>query len=116
MKILLCVYGSMRKREGNNAFLQGAKFLGPCKLKGELYNKDNSFAVLIDGDTDITAELYEIPQNKKALIDSLLKHMFVSKEVEVFIGNEKYIAHTYFQLKKNILGLRKIPSGDWKKR
>lgn len=115
MEINICVYGSFRKREKNNPFLGNSKYLGKCFFYGEMYDA-GAFPVAIEGNTKIVGELYVIKHPGVYERIKTLTSVFISKEVDVYINNEQKKAIAYFVDKKQILGLKRIKSGDWFKK
>lgn len=75
-KILVAVYGSLKKDFGNHGLLHDSKFVA-TGVTGPIYNligKDNSFPGIIDGNKQVVVEVYEISLSTLKNLDGLEGH------------------------------------------
>lgn len=70
------VYGSLKAGRGNHYLLEGSKYLGPAKTSPifTMVSYGSFPAVLADGDTAITGEIYEVDDNTLRALDRLEGH------------------------------------------
>lgn len=113
--IKIFVYGTLRKGELRNFFLQDTdetKFIQEIKTKPKYKLVDmGSFPALLEnGDNSIVGELYEVSEFTKKSLDTIegVPFLFVSKEVELEDGSK---VTAYFQPFDK--GYPEITSGDW---
>jgi gamma-glutamylcyclotransferase (GGCT)/AIG2-like uncharacterized protein YtfP len=125
-KVLVAVYGTLRKGEGNHRLLETSRYIGRgvTKEKGVMYGKGRGFPILRipaiegeEGSAYIQVEVYEVTPEVLRHLDLLEGYpqwysrtpfkviMREKGEVEAFI----YHQPAYFGQPSNI-----IESGDWK--
>ena len=68
--MLVAVYGSLKKGRYNHGMLKDSKFIGDTEVIGTLY-KVSSYPVLLDGDTEYAAEVYEVEDDVYEPIESM---------------------------------------------
>ena len=67
---LIAVYGSLKKDKYNHRLLGQSEFKGNTKVKGILYSV-GSYPVILDGDNEYDAEVYEVPEKEYVSIESM---------------------------------------------
>lgn len=79
------VYGSLKRGFGNHVLLEGCKYVGPAKTNPlfTMISYGAFPAVLIDGETAITGEVYEVDEHTLRSLDALEGHPNWYKRVEV---------------------------------
>lgn len=93
----LFVYGTLKKGEQNHKKLKNSKFLGKAKTKRKydlVYNHDSPN--LVQGNNQITGELYEIDDALLQILDKFEKP-FKRKKITLSTGEA---AESYFGKKK----------------
>lgn len=126
--ILLAVYGTLRRGERNDAFLAGARFLGPGVIRGRLHVMPRSTlreyaypALLLDRASRVVVELYELPDAATlAAIDRLeafdpadeAASQYVRRLVEVFDGPVRDAWSYLYNGPADEMG-DEIRGGDW---
>jgi gamma-glutamylaminecyclotransferase len=107
---LLFVYGTLKRGGQNHRELASHKprFLGTGRIKGHLFRiKGESYpgAVPTSSPEYVRGELYELEAPKKALekideFEGVEEGLFVRKLAEVWVGQEKMKAWTYFYARR----------------
>ena len=71
-RVVFC-YGTLKQGHGNHRLLTNAKFLGVAKTpaKYTMYNTGGFPAVIPQGDTEISGELYEVTPEEFRRLDML---------------------------------------------
>lgn len=70
--VKLIVYGTLMSGERNHHFCRNAVSITPCTVTGTLYDTGCGFpAIQLNGDTEVSAELIEIPFEDWASVDLL---------------------------------------------
>jgi gamma-glutamylcyclotransferase (GGCT)/AIG2-like uncharacterized protein YtfP len=107
------VYGTLRKGEGLNPYLDNFKFLGAGKLKGYDMYSNGSYPMIVKGEGEVVGELYEINggANEIECLDRI-ECAYDRTKVKIKIRNETISAETYV-FKTGVNHLRKIQSGNW---
>jgi gamma-glutamylcyclotransferase (GGCT)/AIG2-like uncharacterized protein YtfP len=60
LPIIFCVYGTLKRKHGNNILLKGSEFLGEFKTNEEYTLYDGGFPIVCrDGETSIHCELFK---------------------------------------------------------
>ena len=117
-KILVAVYGSLRKNMGNDHYLTNSNYLGEFKTEPifSLYSLGGFPGLKENGNTAVTMEVYEVNEATARSIDSLegyspnRKPTFYDKQsIETPWGTAS--VYTYVN---DISEDRLVKSGDWK--
>ena len=117
-KILIAVYGSLRKYMGNDYILNGSKHLGDFQTNPEFSLYDLGFypGLKKDGNTSVTMEVYEVDEKTAERVDRLEgytpggNNTFYDKiPIETPYGE----ASVYIYV-NDIPQERLVESGDWK--
>ena len=117
-KILVAVYGSLRKGLGNHRLLENAKYLGDFETEPifSLYSLGSFPGLKKEGTTSVTMEVYEVTPIEANRIDQLEGYVpgrestFYDKiPIETPYGE----ASVYIYVDR-IPDARLVPSGDWK--
>lgn len=70
--VFLITYGTLMSGERNHRFCQNAVSIQPCTIIGTLYDTGYGFPAFVpEGDTQVHAELIEIPLEDWASVDRL---------------------------------------------
>jgi gamma-glutamylcyclotransferase (GGCT)/AIG2-like uncharacterized protein YtfP len=117
-KILVAVYGSLRKNMGNHRLLEDAVYLGNFKTKPEfsLYSLGGFPGLKKRGNTEVTMEVYQITPGEAHRIDQLEgydpkrndNYFYDKIEIETPYG----AAGTYIYVGE-VSEDRLVESGDW---
>lgn len=116
--MLIAVYGTLRKGDYNDGFLQKYKPLSTERVEGfEMFNLGGSYPYVARGADDITVEVYDVPEEVFAPIERMERGAGydVSKAkttfgvADIFCMTEK--AHAALQTGTS--RPLKIMSGDW---
>lgn len=118
--MLISVYGTLRKDEGNHRFLRNSKFLGVSETEASytMYNNGGFPYVCLGGNTRVTIETYELSEADKHGVFGLEgytgvrndpRNWYDTADVKTPWGNSQM-----FILKIHP-DLKIIESGDWKK-
>ena len=85
MLIKVFVYGTLKKGFGNHILLEGSKFLGYAKTNPlfTMVSLGGFPAVIIDGETSIQGEVYEVNEEALRSLDRLEGHPNWYKRIEV---------------------------------
>ena len=126
--IVLAVYGTLRRGERNDGFLAGARFLGLGVVRGRLHVMPRSTlreyaypALLLDGSSRVTVELYELPDDATlAAVDRLeafdpadeAASQYVRRLVEVVDGPVRDAWSYLYNGRADEMG-DEIRGGDW---
>ena len=64
--VLLAVYGTLKKGQGNHRYLEGAEFVGPHVTEPDytMYSLGGFPCVTLKGETPITTEIYKVTDEK----------------------------------------------------
>ena len=117
-KILVSVYGSLRKNMGNDHLLSTSKYLGEFRTKPEfsLYSLGGFPGLKINGNTSVSMEVYEVTEEVAKRLDNLEgyttggNNTFYDKiPIETPYGK----ASVYIYV-NDIPKERIVESGDWK--
>ena len=116
---ICAVYGSLRKPYGNHRVLKDSEFLGTFKTeeKFNLYSLGAFPCITLNGETNITVELYKITDPKIAVgLDCLEGYpSFYNRKITSIIDNPfpEYDIWIYFIDNENYSDRKKIEHGDW---
>eukprot|EP00049_Salpingoeca_infusionum_P027118 m.30583 g.30583 ORF g.30583 m.30583 type:complete len:122 (+) comp9294_c0_seq2:223-588(+) len=117
MRNLVFAYGTLRKGESNHHFLESSKLLGNfCTPPRYTMYNIGPYPGLIEGDTAIVGEVYEVDDATLQMVDELegVPDMYRRDSVETPFGTAIiYIFQDKDYLKKEA---SVIPAGDWCKR
>lgn len=117
-KILIAVYGSLRKGMGNDHLLSTSNYLGDFQTKPEfsLYNLGYYPGLKTGGNTSVTMEVYEVDEKTAERVDRLEgytpggNNTFYDKiPIETPYGEASVYVYV-----NNIPQERLVESGDWK--
>lgn len=117
--MLLAVYGTLRKGDGNHRFLRGQKLLSTERVEGfEMFNLGGAYPYVARGGDNITVELYDITPDVLAPIESMergagyamCKVKTTLGLADIFYMEEKQ--HAHYQTGKRA-NTPKVLSGDW---
>lgn len=119
------VYGTLKKKQGNHHFLDGAKFLGTGRTKQSnfsLYNLGYYPGLQLEGNTTVRGEIYEVDDlthkqlrrlegypslYREEEVEIILEETVDNKTVETDIVATTYI-YNYETNPKNL-----IETGSW---
>lgn len=107
--MLLAVYGTLRKDYYNHRLIKHCPFLGRVVLTGWKMVSVGSYPTIFPGDSQITAEIYEIDDEDLITCDYL--EGFPSYYNRMLVDTEFGRAWIYFWDNGSDLPL--IESGDW---
>jgi len=89
--IVFC-YGTLKQGHGNHRLLTNAKFLGEAKTpaKYTMYSTGGFPAVVPEGDTVISGEIYEVTEEEFARLDMLEGYpsMYTRKQIKLQDSDE----------------------------
>tara|TARA_R110002124_G_scaffold281430_1_gene455668 strand:+ start:16832 stop:17263 length:432 start_codon:yes stop_codon:yes gene_type:complete len=117
-KILVSVYGSLRKGLSNHKFyLKNNELLGEFKTDPiyELYDLGSFPGLKKEGYTSVTMEVYEVNHEELAHLD-MLEGYRNSKDdyyIREIINTPYGKAYTYFY-NHSVTNSKKVKTGDWK--
>lgn len=85
-RVLLAVYGAMRKGAFNNSLLEGEEYLGIGQIAGAALYMDGQMPVVKEAGsgTSVVADVYLIPESKLALADMVEGFSQTSPDSSVF--------------------------------
>jgi gamma-glutamylcyclotransferase (GGCT)/AIG2-like uncharacterized protein YtfP len=113
----LFVYGSLLPGERDHALLAGAEFHGPVRTlpKYSLFDLQVYPALVKDGTTEVTGELYSVDATTRSRLDVCKECpiLFQRARVELVNGDQ---AEAYFMRLDQVRGRRKVWNGDWRNR
>ena len=107
------VYGTLRKGEGLNPYLNAFKFLGVGILKGYLMYTNRYFPMIVEGDGEVVGEVYEIKggENEIEVLDRI-ESGYTRTKVKIKMNKKTVDAETYIY-KSKVTNLKLIESGNW---
>lgn len=117
------VYGTLMQGEAHHNFLANAKLLAEqAWVKGTLFETDDYFPALIEGDETVYGELYEVSDSELAALDELEEYfmdpnrdLYERKSLEVGTDGGRHVAYGYLLVKPRRAMLQgKIPHQNWK--
>lgn len=126
----LLVYGSLRKGQGANRFLDGAQFVEEVRLPGYDMFALGWYPGIVpnpDNKEGIVGEVYEIPEElAEGMVENLdayegynpmneARSLFVRKEVKVN-GQPTFLYEYNTEPMVMEKFVEKVPDGDWNKR
>ncbi len=114
MKKIL-VYGTLRKGNGLNSYLNAFKFIGDATLSGYNMYSNGYFPMIVEGNGIIKGEIYEIENgiNEIGVLDRI-ESSYNRIKVEAKIDGA-WIEVEVYVWKHDTKDLMKIESGDWGK-
>lgn len=119
-KILISVYGSLRKNLGNHRLLENAKYLGEFNTEPEysLYSLGGFPGLKENGNTSVVMEVYEVTPEEAHRVDNLEGYDPNSNDNTFY--DKKVIKTPYgdagvYLYVDNIPEDRLVEHGDWKK-
>lgn len=117
-KILVAVYGSLRKGLGNHRLLQNSKYLGEFKTEPvfSLYSLGSYPGLKENGTTSVVMEVYEVNKETAIRVDNLEDYTPGEKAYfydKIPIETPWGIASVYTYVNP-ISEDRLVKSGDWK--
>lgn len=105
------VYGTLKRGFHNHDFLDTARFLGEDSVSGELY-RDGRLPLMIKGEGTVHGELFEVQEERMALLDRLEGHPTWYRREPVVTHSGKQAEAYFFQTLP--LGVTRVESGTWK--
>lgn len=88
--MIIAVYGSLKKGRHNNWWLEDAPMLGETKVRGTMYLVHGSYPVLMDGNNEYEAEVYDVTDNVYAKILRIEQSAgYAVREIETEFGTAK---------------------------
>ena len=116
MSKLVAVYGSLREGFGNHSLLGDSELKSTERLRGgfTMLHLGGFPGVVLEGDSDITVEVYEVDDDVFARLDQLEGYpsFYNRKQVKTTEG----MAWMYYLECKDEWTNTYIPSGDWNDR
>lgn len=118
-KILVAVYGSLRKNMGNHRLLENANYLGEFKTEPifSLYSLGGYPGLKENGETSVTMEVYEVTPEEARRVDNLEGYTPGSKYNDfydkIFINTPYGEAGTYIYV-PSVNQRTLVESGNWK--
>jgi len=117
-KILISVYGSLRKNLGNHGLLTNSIYLGEFKTEPvfSLYSLGGFPGLKEGGNTSITMEVYEVTPEQAVRVDALEGYSSRGNNTfydKIMIDTPYGEAGTYIYVPK-VSEDRLVDSGDWK--
>lgn len=117
--VLIAVYGTLRKDEGNHRFAANAISNRPCTLKGTLYDTGYGFPAFVqEGDSQVAGELIEVTLADWAGIDRLegYPRLYDRKLINVTLEDGTTVKAWAYIMNEMPVQAKVINSGDWKVR
>jgi gamma-glutamylcyclotransferase (GGCT)/AIG2-like uncharacterized protein YtfP len=113
----LFVYGTLLSGEPDNARLDGAEPLGPCRTEPAFHLVDlGAYAALEPGgSTSIQGELYRVDLRTILAIDVFREVPVLFKRVRIRLADGSE-AEAYGMASDQLRGRRRLSHGDWRKR
>ena len=115
MEILVFVYGTLMRGQGNARFLEGAEFVRPAETGPgfELFSMGSFPAMSRGGKASVKGELYLVDDDTLKVLDSLENHprLYRREEIDLDDGGEA-IAYLLDQARE--MGGTPIKSGNWR--
>ena len=109
------VYGTLKAGFGNHRLLTNAKFLGDAKTPANytMYSTGGFPAVIKQGDTVITGEIYEVTDEEFKRLDSLEGYpsMYTREQIELQDSDET----PWIYLWNYATDMPVVPDGVWKR-
>lgn len=113
----LFVYGSLLRGEQNHAEIVIARFLGEARTapRCTLVSLGPYPALLLEGDTAVLGELYDVPDALVPFLDEFEGHpdLYVRETIELSDGR---LVQAYVMPADRAAGGTCIPSGSWRAR
>jgi gamma-glutamylcyclotransferase (GGCT)/AIG2-like uncharacterized protein YtfP/cation transport regulator ChaC len=119
-KILVFVYGTLRKHERNHYLLKDSILISEqAWTYGELFDTENGYPMMKKSSSQkVFGELYEVNNKQLALLDELEgykvgrnENLYVREIQTIYTDNGDRSAHLYLSEKACVTA---IASGDWK--
>lgn len=114
-KILVAVYGTLKKGGFLHMILNKEKFLGEITFKGTMVDLRSFPAVVLQGDTDIHAELYEIDKAMLSRLDVIegYPNFYNREQIETKFGKAWVYTQPQLSKREEFVKERTIKSGNW---
>jgi len=108
----VAVYGTLRMGELNHRLLESSQYIGMRNLDGFLMRSLGNFPTLVEGDGQVTVEVYEVDEETFILLDRLegFPRLYQRKEV-VIDGFPAWIY--YWKYAESAAGYPLVECGDW---
>jgi gamma-glutamylaminecyclotransferase len=108
------VYGTLRRGEGNHAFISAATLLGEARTlpRFTLYNLGPFPALVPEGANAVLGEVYEVDDATLARLDRLEGCPSLYQRTPITLADGS-LAFTYVQRLDQVRGRAKIASGNW---
>lgn len=115
------VYGTLMQGYRAHAYLKGAEYVGPGKVRGALYDVGHP-AWIRGGTNPIHGEVYMLPvPDAMAMLrqmdhyESTVTGLFTRIRTDVELPNDKIAAWAYMYTRLPITSVAKfVPSGSWR--
>lgn len=120
-KILVAVYGSLKKGFHNDVHLEQANsFVGTGSISGfEMYDL-GSFPMIVPGEGPVNVEVYDVSDNVFRSLDCLegFPHFYDRKRTVVTYDNSdrQEKVWVYFGRHDQVKGSNKVDNGNWVKK
>jgi gamma-glutamylcyclotransferase (GGCT)/AIG2-like uncharacterized protein YtfP len=113
----LFVYGTLLAGEPNHSLLDRARALGSARTAPvfELIDLGPYPALVAGGSTSVLGELYELTAAMLASVDVHQGHPVLFKRTPIVL-DDGTLAHAHTLEANQVLGRRRIRSGDWRGR
>ena len=91
--MLLAVYGTLKKDYIYHYLLDGTKFIGKDKVKGQMYLiKGIGYPFLMEGNKDIDVEIYEVQKERMEIITQMEENVgYKGKMTKLESGKEAMV-------------------------
>ena len=106
----IIVYGSLRRKQGNSHWMTNAQWLGDHQIPGyELYNI-GFYPGVVPGEGAVYGEVYRIDAITLGELDALRTS---GGEYKRQLIQTPYGSAWLYVYQRSVVGLKRIPSGDW---
>lgn len=119
-------YGTLQRGFNNHIVMQQArgKFISKAIIKDKAiyWTYPGSFPVVIDGRGVVRGEIYDVPEDKIHLLDSLegyssnrpdSMNAYVRKRAKAYLSNGEEIWVSYYYWNRDVNVHYQIPDGNW---
>ena len=108
------VYGTLMRGEANHSYLENAAFLGRAAIEGYDMYDVGAYPAIVDGNSIIVGELYQVPKEDMASIDMLEGQgsLYIKRCEKLTFDGKTTLAFVYVYI-RDVSGLERIPA--WNK-